>query len=130
MLNDPSARFTYRVLLQNTEHTAFGLDVFFRDFADIAFYSQPMLFNDCVSSCRALLTRVNNLANGTSKTGAVFAIGVETHPLISGIESISGEWDPVDVMKWWIYDTACTTQLIPLAKGVISISMTSPRITN
>lgn len=130
MLNDPSARFSYRVLLQNTEHTAFGLGEFFRDFADIAFYSQPMLFNDCVLSCRALLTRVNNLANGSSKTGAVFAIGVETHPMISGVESISGEWVSSDVMKWWIYDTSCTAQLTPLAKGVVSISPTTHRITN
>lgn len=130
MLNDTSARFSYRVLIQNTEHTSFGLDNFFRDFAEIAFYSQPMLFNDCVSSCRALLARMNNLANGSSKSGAVFAIGVETHPSISGINSISGEWDQNDVMKWWIYDTSCTTQLVPLARAVMSILPSKPRTTN
>ena len=73
---------------------------------------------------------MNDLAAGSSGAKKRFAIGVETNPEISGLASISGEWDEKDVMKWWIYDVAQTEQIVPLVKAVMSIVPNKPRLTN
>lgn len=129
MLNNTNQQFVYHVILQNTPSSSFGLENFFTDFYEIAVTSKPMLFNDCIRSCRALLTRMHNLASA-STAGSKFEIGVETNPEISGIPSISGGWADVEVMKWWIYNPSLGSPIVPMAKAVMTVVQGEPRVLN
>ncbi len=99
-----NSSFSYVVTLKNEQGIDFEILGIFPSFEEISFKSKVFeSYVESVKSCKALIEDLAANINGATGEN-LFKVGAEVNSKLTGSKNFSGDWQELEVARFWVYN--------------------------
>jgi uncharacterized secreted protein with C-terminal beta-propeller domain len=100
-----SFSYTASIKLLSNDGKVAALAETYPGVTDLSLASRQFVdYNECVTSCKQLMTDLKDKINLAASDKVVFKINSEINPVYSGTATLSKDWDVHEVARLWIFD--------------------------
>lgn len=131
-MNLKESHFRYNSILKREKQFELEALELFPGLNEISFQSRIFeQYAECVKSCKGLMEDLSKGINN-SLEAPKFKVGAEVNPEHTGNQTLSKDWGPNEVARFWVYDKAmegagtginaiCKASIFALPKEISSI---------